>query len=194
MFTPPEGGALINLARRSIERALRRRYPQVDLKGQAADGPEDPAPGMAVLNEPRGAFVTLRALGDLRGCIGYVESALPLARVVEEVAEKAAFEDPRFPPLTPEEYSAIEVEISVLSQLRRIVTPGEVVVGSHGLLLEHGWHRGLLLPQVATEYGWNRTVFLENVARKAGLPATAWKDPSARIFIFTADIIREKGE
>ncbi len=194
MLTPPEGGALINLARRTIERALRRRYPEAVLKGRGAGGPEHPAPGMAVLNEPRGAFVTLHALGDLRGCIGYVESALPLARVVEEVAEKAAFEDPRFPPLTPEEYPAVDVEISVLSPLRRIGSPGEVVVGSHGLLLEHGWHRGLLLPQVATEYGWDRTVFLENVARKAGLPATAWKDPSARIFIFTADIIREKGE
>ena len=194
MLTPAEGGVLIHLARRTIERALRSRYPQADLKGQAADGPGHSAPGMAVLDQPRGAFVTLHALGDLRGCIGYVESALPLARVVEEVAEKAAFEDPRFPPLTPEEYPAVEVEISVLSPLRQIASPVEVVVGSHGLLLEHGWHRGLLLPQVATEYGWDRTVFLENVARKAGLPATAWKDPSARIFIFTADIIREKGE
>jgi len=194
MLTPPEGGALINLARRTIERALRRRYPQVVLEGPGTGGPELPVPEMAVLNEPRGAFVTLHALGDLRGCIGYVESALPLARVVEEVAEKAAFEDPRFPPLTPEEYPAVEVEISVLSPLRQIGSPGEIVVGSHGLLLEHGWHRGLLLPQVATEQGWDRTVFLENVARKAGLPATAWKDPSARIFIFTADIIREKGE
>ncbi len=194
MLTPPEGGALINLARRTIERALLKRYPQVVLKGQGAGGTEQLAPEMPVLNEPRGAFVTLHVLGDLRGCIGYVESALPLARVVEEAAEKAAFEDPRFPPLTPEEYPAVEVEISVLSPLRQIGFPEEIAVGSHGLLLEHGWHRGLLLPQVATEYGWDRMVFLENVARKAGLPAAAWKDPSARIFIFTADIIREKGE
>jgi AmmeMemoRadiSam system protein A len=150
--------------------------------------------GMAFLDEPRGAFVTLHAQGDLRGCIGYIETALPLSRVVKEVAEKAAFEDPRFPPLTPGEYSAVQVEISVLSPLRRIVSPGEIVVGSHGLLLEHGRHRGVFLPQVATEYGWDRTVFLENLARKAGLPATAWKDPSAQIFIFTADIIREHGD
>jgi len=194
MLTASEGGALITLARRTIERALRRRHPQAVHTGRDVDGPEPPTPGMAVLNEPRGAFVTLHAQGDLRGCIGYVESALPLARVVEEVAEKAAFEDPRFPPLTPDEYPSVEVEISVLSPLREIASPEEIVVGSHGLLLEHGWHRGLLLPQVATEYGWDRTLFLENVARKAGLPATAWKAPGARIFIFTADIIREEGE
>jgi AmmeMemoRadiSam system protein A len=149
---------------------------------------------MAVLNEPGGAFVTLHAHGDLRGCIGYIESAMPLSRVVEDVAEKAAFEDPRFPPLTPDEYPEVRMEISILSPLRRIASPEEIVIGSHGLLLEHGWHRGLLLPQVATEHRWDRTAFLENVARKAGLPATAWKDPSARIFIFTADIIREQGE
>jgi AmmeMemoRadiSam system protein A len=194
MLTPPEGGALIHLARRAIERALLRRYPQVDLKGRDAGGTEQRAAEMPALDEPRGAFVTLHTLGDLRGCIGYVESALPLSRVVEEVAEKAAFEDPRFPPLTPEEYPAVEVEISVLSPLHQISSPEEIAVGSHGLLLEQGWHRGLLLPQVATEYGWDRMVFLENVARKAGLPAVAWKDPSTRIFIFAADIIREKGK
>lgn len=194
MLTASEGGALITLARRTIERALSRRYPQAVQTGQRVDGPEPVTSGMAVLDEPRGAFVTLHAHGDLRGCIGYIESAMPLSRVVEEVAEKAAFEDPRFPPLTPGEYPVVQVEISVLSPLRQIVSPEEIVVGSHGLLLEHGWHRGLLLPQVATEYGWDRTIFLENVARKAGLPATAWKEPSARIFIFTADIIREQGE
>jgi AmmeMemoRadiSam system protein A len=194
MLTASESGALIDLARRTIERALRRKYPEAIQAAQRLDGLEPPTAGMAALDEPRGAFVTLHAHGDLRGCIGYVESALPLLRVVAEVAEKAAFEDPRFPPLTPDEYPDVEVEISVLSPLRQIASPEEIVVGTHGLLLEHGWHRGLLLPQVATEYGWDRTVFLENVARKAGLPATAWKAPSARIFLFTADIIHEQGE
>ena len=194
MLTRSEGGALITLARRAIERALSRRYPQAVQAAQLVDDPEPVTSGRAVLDEPRGAFVTLHAHGDLRGCIGYIESAMPLSRVVEDVAEKAAFDDPRFPPLTPDEYPAVQVEISILSPLRRIVSPEEIVIGSHGLLLEHGWHRGLLLPQVATEYGWDRTVFLENVARKAGLPAGAWRDPSARIFIFSADIVREREE
>jgi len=194
MLTASEGRALITLARRTIERALSRRYPQAVQTGQRAAGTEPVTSGMAVLNEPGGAFVTLHAYGDLRGCIGYIESAMPLSRVVEDVAEKAAFDDPRFPPLTPDEYPDVRMEISILSPLRRIASPEEIVMGSHGLLLEHGWHRGLLLPQVATEHRWDRTAFLENVAHKAGLPATAWKDPSARIFIFTADIIREQGE
>jgi len=194
MLTRSEGRALITLARRTIERALSRRYPQAVQTAQRAVGTEPVTSGMAVLNEPGGAFVTLHAHGDLRGCIGYIESAMPLSRVVEDVAEKAAFEDPRFPPLTPDEYPEVQMEISILSPLSRIASPEEIVIGSHGLLLEHGWHRGLLLPQVATEHRWDRTAFLENVARKAGLPATAWKDPSARIFIFTADIIREQGE
>ena len=146
------------------------------------------------LADPAGAFVTLRLNHELRGCIGYIESSDPLAGVIDEVAEKAAFEDPRFPPLTPDEFRQVHIEISVLSPMKRITSIEEITVGTHGLLLKHGWHRGLLLPQVATEYGWGREEFLESVARKAGVSRTAWRDENTKLFIFSATVFEEHEE
>jgi AmmeMemoRadiSam system protein A len=111
---------------------------------------------------------------------------------VAEVAEKAALEDPRFPPLTLQEFEHTRIEISVLSPLQIISDIDEIVVGKHGLLLELRHARGLLLPQVAGEYGWDRDSFLDNTARKAGLPRNAWKDPDAEIYIFSAEILQEE--
>jgi AmmeMemoRadiSam system protein A len=110
---------------------------------------------------------------------------------VEEVAEKAAFEDPRFPPLTPGEVPGVRLEISVLSPLQRVTDVAEIQVGVHGILLALGRCRGLLLPQVATEYGWDRVKFLESTSRKAGLAGDAWRTPAAEIYIFTAEIVEE---
>ncbi|MCS7280970.1 MAG: AmmeMemoRadiSam system protein A [Desulfobacterota bacterium] len=140
------------------------------------------------LTEKRGAFVTLKKGGELRGCIGYIRGYLPLHKTVEEVAVEAAFHDPRFPPLSKEEWKDIELEISVLSPMRKIKTIEEIEVGKHGLYIEMQGASGLLLPQVALEYGWDRTEFLEHTCYKAGLPKDAWKSDKANIYVFSAEV------
>jgi AmmeMemoRadiSam system protein A len=141
-----------------------------------------------VLKENRGAFVTINKGGQLRGCIGYIKPYKPLYQTVEEMASQAAFGDPRFPPVTEGELPDLEIEISVLTPLKRIKDIEEIEVGKHGILMEKGFYSGLLLPQVATEYGWNRKTFLEHTCLKAGLPTNAWKDEDTVISIFSADI------
>jgi AmmeMemoRadiSam system protein A len=170
---------LVRIARETIAGAL-------GLRPVVETGTSD-----ASLSAPRGAFVTLRIDSNLRGCIGYIESVLPLAEVVAEVALKAAFEDPRFPPLTRSEFDKISIEVSILSPLERVRDTEEIQVGVHGLLMELGSRRGLLLPQVATEYHWDRMTFLNSTARKAGLPENAWRSPDARIYKFSAEIVDE---
>ncbi len=140
------------------------------------------------LKENRGAFVTLHKRGQLRGCIGYIEGRGPLHKTVEEMAEAAAFRDPRFPPVTERELSELEIEISVLTPLQRITDIQRIEVGKHGIYIRKGWFSGLLLPQVATEYGWDRETFLEHTCQKAGLPSSAWKEKDTEIYIFSADI------
>ena len=141
-----------------------------------------------VLKENRGAFVTINKRGQLRGCIGYIQSYKPLYQTVEEMAAQAAFNDPRFDSVTERELPDLEIEISVLTPLKRIKGVEEIEVGKHGILIEKGFYSGLLLPQVATEYGWDRKTFLEHTCLKAGLPKDAWKDEDTAISIFSADI------
>ena len=141
-----------------------------------------------VLKENRGAFVTINKRGQLRGCIGYIQSYKPLYQTVEEMAAQAAFNDPRFDSVTERELPDLEIEISVLTPLKRIKGVEEIEVGKHGILIEKGFYSGLLLPQVATEYGWDRKTFLEHTCLKAGLPTDAWKDEDVVISIFSADI------
>jgi AmmeMemoRadiSam system protein A len=143
------------------------------------------------LSEPRGVFVTLKMGSELRGCIGYVEPRMPLAHAVQEVAQKAAFEDPRFMPLSHDELPQVEIEISILSPLRQISEIGEIEVGKHGLVVDAGFTRGLLLPQVAREYQWDREQFLRHTAMKAGLSPDAWKNPGVRLFTFTTETFGE---
>jgi AmmeMemoRadiSam system protein B/AmmeMemoRadiSam system protein A len=140
------------------------------------------------LKELRGAFVTINKKGSLRGCIGHIKGVKPLYKSVEEMAEAAAFQDPRFPPVTKKELKDLEIEISALTPFKQITDVSEIEVGKHGLYIEKGFYSGLLLPQVATEYGWDRDTFLEHTCRKAGLPPDAWKDKETRIYIFSADI------
>jgi AmmeMemoRadiSam system protein B/AmmeMemoRadiSam system protein A len=140
------------------------------------------------LNEPCGAFVSLHKKGTLRGCIGYVRGIKPLYKAVEEMAAAAAFNDPRFPPIKERELDDIDIEISVLTPLKKIDDINEIEVGKHGIFIEKGFFSGLLLPQVATEYGWDRKTFLEQTCLKAGLPCNAWKDKETKIHIFSADI------
>ncbi|MGQ9654657.1 MAG: AmmeMemoRadiSam system protein B [Thermodesulfobacteriota bacterium] len=175
-LTDDEKKTLKEIARNTIEYALQGR-PQPE--------PQVTSP---TLKEPRGAFVTLEKNNQLRGCIGMIQATKPLYQTVQEMAEAAAFRDPRFPPLGKEELADVEIEISVLTPMREIKDVSEIQVGVHGLYIAKGPHRGLLLPQVATDYGWDRKTFLEHTCMKAGLHAEAWKDPDARIYIFSADI------
>ncbi len=141
-----------------------------------------------VLKENRGAFVTINKRGQLRGCIGYIEGRGPLHKTVQEMAEAAAFRDPRFSPVKEGELLELDIEISVLTPLKRITDINEIEVGKHGIYIKKGRFSGLLLPQVATEYGWDRKTFLEHTCQKAGLPTSAWKDKDTEISIFSADI------
>jgi len=142
----------------------------------------------SILKENRGAFVTLQKRGQLRGCIGYIEGHGPLHNTIKEMAEAAAFRDPRFSPVKEKELPELDIEISVLTPLQRIKDVNEIQVGTHGIYIKKGWSSGLLLPQVATEYGWDRQTFLDHTCQKAGLPSSAWKEKDTEIYIFSADI------
>jgi len=141
----------------------------------------------------RGAFVTLHKRGELRGCIGIFTSDKPLYQTVRDMALAAAFEDPRFPPLTRKEIEEIDIEISVLSPLKRIDDIGSIEVGKHGLYIVKGFNRGVLLPQVATENNWDRETFLTQTCYKAGLPGSCWQG-DCEIYTFTAQIFGEKDD
>ena len=140
------------------------------------------------LKEKRGAFVTLRTAGQLRGCIGNIRGGRPLHETVVEMAEEAAFHDPRFDPVSRDELEGLEIEISALTPLQKIDRIEEIEVGTHGIYIEKGFLSGLLLPQVATEYGWDRKTFLEQTCWKAGLRRDAWKEKDTKIYKFSADV------
>jgi len=144
------------------------------------------------LAEPRAAFVTLRWEGKLRGCIGQPDAAHGLAETVVQCAITAALRDPRFGPLQAEEIDGLEIEISVISELRP-ATPDEIELGTHGIVVTGGGTRGLLLPQVALEHNWSLIQFLEATCRKAGLQANAWREPDTKLFAFTAEVFSDAG-
>jgi AmmeMemoRadiSam system protein A len=143
-----------------------------------------------VLQRPGGAFVTLHRHGELRGCIGHIEPDQPLGLVVPRCAVASGTTDPRFPPITPTELAEIDIEISLLGPLEAIDGPGEIEIGRHGLVVERGWQRGLLLPQVATEWCWDAETFLAQACHKAGLVRDAWKH-GAKIWRFEAEVFGE---
>lgn len=148
------------------------------------DRPQSPA-----LLEKKGAFVTLKKHGRLRGCIGFIQPHFPLYETVMQAAVYAAVKDARFQPVKPSELEDLEIEISVLSPLKKIHSPNLVKVGQHGLFISRGSKQGLLLPQVPVENGWNRTAFLEQACIKADLPPDAW-ERGADIYVFTAIVFR----
>jgi AmmeMemoRadiSam system protein A len=138
-----------------------------------------------------GVFVSLHVGEELRGCIGCVDSVRALPEALSETAIAAASRDPRFEPLTADELAQVEVEISVLSPLRRVASPAEITLGKHGVMVKLGHHQGLLLPQVALHHDWDMETFLTHVCQKAGLPAQAWKEPNTDIFVFEAEVFSE---
>jgi len=178
---PP--GTLTGLA------ALARAALAAALRGDPAPAP----PAGTGLTVRRGAFVTLRKAGALRGCIGHLADDRPVVEVVLEMAVAAALDDPRFPPVTVEELMQITVEVSVLTPPRPLapVDPAAVVVGRHGLIVRHRGAAGVLLPQVAVEHDLDALAFLEAVCRKAGLGPGAWRHPEAEVLVFEAEVVDE---
>jgi len=184
-----EGGAMLNENQRKrllgIARESIVQYLKTGKRLQLSESD-------SILLEQRGAFVTLHKHGQLRGCIGNIVVSQPLYLTVRDMAIEAAMNDPRFTPLTEKELTEVEIEVSVLSPLKRVNNADEIELGKHGVIIKRGYNSGVFLPQVATETGWSKEEFLSNLcAHKAGLPPLAWKDPSTEILVFTAEVFSE---
>ena len=178
---PEEQAQLLRLARETLSEYLStgRR----ERRSHAA-----PPANLPALTSQLAVFVSLHSKGQLRGCLGRNTTDESLWRTVPDLALAAATEDRRFPPLSPGEED-IEIEISVLSPMKRIEDRGAFRVNEHGALLEAGGRHGLLLPQVATERNWGAEQFFEALARKANVSPSVYADPSTRLHVFRAQII-----
>ena len=188
---------LLQLARDAIEAHVgqsRQRAIESAIRPSRISGRpelvEERHPQSPILARPAGAFVTLHKRGDLRGCIGHIEPTEPLGTVVPRCAVASCSSDPRFPPITPAELGEIRIEISLLGPLESIAGPQDVAIGRHGLVVERGWRRGLLLPQVAIEWRWDADAFLAHTCQKAGLPRDAWRH-GVTIWRFEAEVFGE---
>jgi AmmeMemoRadiSam system protein A len=179
MLEDSEKAALLKLARTTLEAHF-----------SDESTPACPASPKA-LTEQKGAFVSLHHGEELRGCIGQLYPDRELAKVVQHCTLSAALEDMRFTPVAQDELRDLSIEISVLSPFHRVQNIEEIEVGKHGLYIEQGQFRGLLLPQVATQYRWNREKFLEQTCLKAGLPPSAWQDPQTIIHTFEAEVFSD---
>lgn len=187
-----EGVFLVKLARRAVEEYL--------TKGTKIKPPTNTP---EKLLRPGMSFTTIEVYHDyehrsLRGCIGYLQPVMSLVESVIDSAIQAAVGDPRFPPMTASELSTVTFEVSVLSvpvlidvdDRRKL--PEKVVVGRHGLIVEKGFFKGTLLPQVPVEYGWDSETFLAETCIKAGLPADCWLDEDVKVYAYEARLWREK--
>jgi len=180
-LTEQEKDTLIQIARRSIQNRLSRSHNPVCDEEALTE----------TLKMRCGAFVTLNEGGRLRGCIGHFGSDQPLYRVVENMAEAAAFEDPRFYPMQSGELGKVEIEISVLSPMKRIHSIDEFTLGKQGIYITKGGRSGTFLPQVAEETNWSKEEFLGHCAHdKAGLSWDGWKD--ADLYTYEAVVFKER--
>lgn len=168
---------LLRLARQSIAARWTHHRPELP------DAPEFQA--------RRGLFVSLHREGELRGCIGYIQPYKSIAASVVEMAQAAAFQDPRFQPLTAGELDDLEIEISLLSEMIPVQNASELKIGRDGLYLKHPRGSGLLLPQVPVEWNWDLKAYLKQICRKAGLHDEAWKDEGAQLFRFEAEVFSD---
>jgi len=139
----------------------------------------------------QGAFVTIKKDGELRGCIGRLIPDGPLHWLVGAVALEAAVADPRFGPVRPNELGHLEVEVSLLTTPRQVVSPDDLVPGEDGVVLVKAGKSAVFLPEVARELGWTRDRWLDELSVKAGLEKGAWRD-GALLFAFQTEVIREK--
>lgn len=186
MLTEEEGKAGLRLARAAIEKYL---DDHAKLKA-----PDDLP---AIFDEKRGVFVTLNEFESLRGCIGYPYPVFALKEAIIEAAISAAVSDPRFPPVTQEEFNEVSIELTVLTmpqelQVKPSELPNHIEVGRHGLIVKKGMYQGLLLPQVATEYNWTAEEFLCQTCWKAGLPQDAWLEADTEVSTFEGQIFKEE--
>lgn len=195
-LTLEEGKFLVNLARQAVAEYLE--------SGKVMEAPEDVS---SELLEPCGVFVTLNRIHKeakmLRGCIGFPYPTTPLIHAVIHAALSAAVEDPRFPPVKLKEVDSIVFEVSVLTPPELVEAekptdyPSKIKVGQDGLIMERGYRKGLLLPQVPVEWKWNEEEFLCQTAMKAGLSPDSWLLKDSKIYKFQAIIFEEvspKGE
>ena len=179
-FSAAETEQLFTLAKNSIKARFGEKANQVQ--------PGNLSPR---LSEHMGAFVTLKIDGALRGCIGRFVSSDPLYEVVQASAVSSAFGDPRFSPLSKEEFEKTEFEITVLGPLKRISSIDELILGKHGIYIKKGMNSGTMLPQVATENHWTKEQFLGYTARdKAGIGWDGWKD--AELYIYEGLVLEDK--
>jgi AmmeMemoRadiSam system protein A len=170
---------LLKVARDTVEAVL---------TGGSVPEPESEDPE---LNAHCGCFVTLKNADQLRGCIGQFISDRPLIELVVEMAKASATGDPRFfaDPITADELEQLDIEISVLSPLRKTDDPLSLRLGTDGIYIKRKGASGCFLPQVATETGWSKEEFLSYCcAHKAGLPADAWKKAETEVYLFTAEV------
>ncbi|MFC2169148.1 AmmeMemoRadiSam system protein A [Acidobacteriota bacterium] len=169
---------LLELSRKTIEYFLKKGK---TLKIKTKD---------AALKQRRGAFVTLKVNGHLRGCIGNPLPMKALYETIIDMAISACSRDYRFPPLTLEELPDTKIEVSVLSLPQLIDDPSKIKVGTHGIIVSKGSDRGLLLPQVPVEWNWDLETYLGHGCLKAGLAEDAWKK-GAQIEVFSAEVFSE---
>lgn len=177
-LTSSDKKTLLNYARRTLEQYF---------YSQTVPLPRNMNPKLKI---KRGAFVTLKKNGELRGCIGHMIDDIPLCTVVGSMALQAAFNDTRFKPLTQQELSQVEIEISVLTPFTKINGADDIVLGRDGVIIKKGNRQAVFLPQVAEETGWSKEVFLDQLCYKAGLNANDWKN--ADLFTFQADVFSEQ--
>ncbi len=189
MYTLEDGEYLIKLARRVLDIYLN--------SGKIITPPED-APEN--LKKKAGVFVTLETYPEenLRGCIGFPEPTYSLVEGTIKAAIAAGVEDPRFQPMLKHEINHITIEVSVLTPPEPIVVsspmeyPEKIKVGRDGLIIEKGFAKGLLLPQVPVEHGWNEEEFLIYTCTKAGLSGDCWLDRNTKVYSFEGKIFKEK--
>ena len=173
---------LLSIARKSIDAVINKKNINITCENHELQGKQ-------------GVFVTLKNRGKLRGCLGHFTSDMPLHKLVAKIAASSATEDSRFAfdRIVPDEVDDLDIEISVLSPLKKINNPLDIELGVNGIYIKKGFSLGCFLPQVAIETGWSKGEFLSNCcSAKAGLASDAWKDNDVEIFIFTAEIFNEK--
>ncbi len=190
VFSDEEGEFLVKLARKVVETIV-----------TAGNKLKVPPEAKESLKQKSGVFVTLEKLAEgekqLRGCIGRPYPDFPLINATIDSAVDAAIHDPRFSPVKPNELNNIVVEVSILTPPTLIKVksvkdyPSQIEIGKDGLIIEHGWNKGLLLPQVAVEEGWDSEKFLEWICWKANMPPDMWMDKDTKIYKFQAEIFHE---
>lgn len=180
-----EQNDLISIARESIETYIKSgKIPNFDSRAGTQN--------FMSLQNKSGVFVTLKSDGNLRGCIGLIESDDPLYKTIPQMAVAAAVNDPRFSPVTKEDLLKLEYEVSVLSPMKKINQVSEIELGKHGVKVQNNGRSGVFLPQVADETNWSKEEFLNHLCQdKAGLSADCWKDPATEIYTFTAHVFSE---